>query len=91
VHQICPIDEEHARSRKACNEMMIEWRRQGYNIPLKAHICEHHFCDFSENCGGLEDSDEKIVEQSIPSERENSRCKVQYNINGEEELLCSET
>jgi hypothetical protein len=63
LRQICPMDEEHARSRKACEEMMIEWRQQGYNIPLKAHICEHHFCDFSEICGGLGDFDEEFVEQ----------------------------
>jgi hypothetical protein len=30
---------------------------------LKAHICEHHFCDFSESCGGLGDFDEEFVEQ----------------------------
>jgi hypothetical protein len=30
---------------------------------LKARICEHHFCDFSESCGGREDFDEEFVEQ----------------------------
>jgi hypothetical protein len=43
--------------------MMIEWRRQVYKLPLKAHICEHHFCDFSESCGDLGDFDEEFVEQ----------------------------
>jgi hypothetical protein len=68
LRQICLTDEEHARSGTACDEMMIEWRRQGYKIPLKAHICEHHFCehhfcDFSESCGGLGDFDKEFVEQ----------------------------
>jgi hypothetical protein len=53
LRQIFPTDEEHARSRTACDKMMIEWRRKGYKIPLKAHTCEHHFYDFIESCGGL--------------------------------------
>jgi hypothetical protein len=43
--------------------MIIEWYLQSYQSPLKANICEHHFCDFSEICGGLGDFEEAFFAQ----------------------------
>jgi hypothetical protein len=41
-----PTDMMHAR--EVCCAIMREWRAQGFKIPPKAHICEHH-----EGRGGL--------------------------------------
>jgi hypothetical protein len=38
-------------------------------VPLKAHISEHHFCDFSESCGGIGDFDAEFVEQYHQKEK----------------------
>jgi hypothetical protein len=100
LRHICPTDEEHAHSRTACDEMMMEWRRQGYKIQLKAHICEHHFCDFSEGCGGIGDFDEEFVEQyhqkgktadarfKTPDMEKNSLCVLKHeSISSDKEVM----
>jgi hypothetical protein len=45
---IIPTDEEMFQAREACGAMIREWRSQGFKMPIKAHICEDHMCDFEE-------------------------------------------
>jgi hypothetical protein len=60
---IDPTEDEMMLARELCVAMMCEWRKQGYKMTLKAHICEDHLADINEYCGGLGGMDESFVEQ----------------------------
>jgi hypothetical protein len=59
---INPIVEEMLQAQEACNAMMRAWRKQGFRMTLKAHICEDDLWDWNEACGGLGRMDESFVE-----------------------------
>jgi hypothetical protein len=58
-----PTEDEMMLAREACAAVNYEWRKEGYKMTLKAHICEDHLAGINKDCGGLGGMDESFVEQ----------------------------
>ena len=59
---IFPTQEEREKARFLCTKAMMLWRALGFSVTLKAHIIDHHICDFNDE-HGIGDKDENFIEQ----------------------------
>ncbi len=48
---VYPNEEERARARIFVKADMMKWRSLDVSITLKAHVLEHHMCDFNDEHG----------------------------------------
>jgi len=59
---IYPTKEEKDKAHVLSIKTMLLWQSLGFSVTLKAHIVDHHICDFNDK-HGIGDKDENFIEQ----------------------------
>lgn len=59
---IYPTKEEKDKAHVLSIKTMLLWQSLGFSVTLKAHIVDHHICDFNDK-HGIGDKDDNFIEQ----------------------------